>query len=73
MLEELEGKVTKKLFQEFSGTKIQNVDALSKLNEFFSETKFGAQSVTLREDPRILTQKTRNQTRTVPRIVLVVK
>ena len=47
VLEEIEGRVTKKLSQEFSRTKSQNLGALSKLDEFLTYPQVRVQSGTV--------------------------
>ena len=47
MSEEIEGRVTKKLFQEFSGTESQLLGALSNLKGFFPNPQVRAQSGTV--------------------------
>ena len=60
--EEIEGRVTEKLYQEFSKTESRILGALSKLDDFFLNPQ-------VRKHPGILTWKTRNQLGIVPRII----
>ena len=51
MSEEIESRVTKKLSPDFSRTERQIITALSKLDDFFSESTSPAQSGTVSELP----------------------
>ena len=68
--EEIEGRVTKKLSQEFSRTESRILGALSKLDEFLSNQQIQTHSRTV---PGTQTWKTRERMRTTPRVILILK
>ena len=64
--EEIEGRVTKKLSQEFSRTESRNLGTLSKLDENLLNQQ-------IRTHPGTQTLKTRERMRTNPRVILILK
>ena len=68
--EEIEGRVTKKLSQEYSRTEPRILGALSKLDEFLLNQQIRTHSGTV---PETQTWKTRERNRTTPRVILILK
>ena len=68
--EEIEGRVTRKLSQEFSRTESRILGALSKLDRFLLNPQIRTHSGTV---PGIQTWKTRERMRTTPRVILILK
>ena len=71
--EEIEGRVTKKLSQEFSRTESRILGALSKLNEFLLNTQIRTHSGTVPGTFRNTNVESRNRMRIVPRMILILK
>ena len=71
--EEIEGKVTKNLSQEFSRTESRILGALSKLDEFLLNQQYGRIPKPFREHSGTQTWKTRERMRTTPRVILILK
>ena len=70
--EEMEGSVPMKFSLEFIAAESEILGALSKLDEFLPNPQVEAQSRIIHERPGILTQETRNQMMTAPRMIPVV-
>ena len=68
--EEIQGRVTKKLSQEFNRTESRIFGALSK---FLLNPQVGHNPEPFTEHPGTQAWKTRNQTKIVPRMILVLK
>ena len=68
--EEIEGRVTEKLSEEFSRTESRILGALSKLDEFLLNPQVLTHSGAV---PGTQTWKTRNQMRIVHRMILILK
>ena len=74
--EEIEGTVTKTLSKEFSWTKSPILGALSQLDEFLLNTLIPGHSRTqdpLRRRPGSHLAQTREQLRTTPRVILIMR
>ena len=71
--EEIEGRVTKKLSQEFSRKESRILGALPKLDEFLLTHTYGHSPEPFREHSGTLTLKTRNQAGIVPRMIPILK
>ena len=74
--EEIEGRVTKKLSQEFSRTESRILGTLSKLDEFLlnqQTNRYGRIPEPFREHSGTQTWKTRERMRTNPRVILILR
>ena len=71
--EEIEGRVTKKLSQEFSRTESRIFCALSKLDEFLLNPQIGTHSGTVPGHSGTQMWKTKERMRTTPRVILILK
>ena len=73
--EEIEGRVTKKMPQEFSRIESRILCALSKLDEFLSnqQNRYNRIAKPFREHSGTQTWKTRERMRTTPRVILILK
>ena len=71
--DKIEGEFIKKISLEFKRTDSQMLGALYKPSEFFLNPQIKVYSGTVTEFPGTLTVKTRNVTRTVTRMILILK
>ena len=71
--EKMEGRVTKKLFQEFSRTESRILGALSKLDDSLLNPQVRTLSGTVPEHTGTMTRITRNQLGIVPRVIPIPK
>ena len=71
--EEIEGRVTKKLSQEFSKTENRILGALAQLDDFLMNPLFQSHSGTLRRLPGSCLVLTRVRMRMTPRVTLILK
>ena len=71
--EEIEGRVTKKLYQEFSRTESRISGALSKLDEFLLNQEIRMHSGTVPETFRNTNVDNQGTKRTTPRVILILK
>ena len=69
--EEIEGKVTEKLSNEFNWTESRVLDALSKLDELLLNPQVWTCSVIVPEHPGITNQKTGSPLGIVPHAIIV--
>ena len=71
--EKIEGRVTKKLSQEFSRTESLILGALSRLDDFFMNPLIQGHSGTAPRRPGTHMAQTRERMRTTPRVILILK
>ena len=71
--EEIEGRVTKKLSQEFSRTENRILGALARLDDFLMNPLLQGQSEILQRRPGMHLIQTRERMRTTPRVILILK
>ena len=71
--EEIEGRVTKKLSQEFSRTENRILGALARLDDFLMNPLIQGYSGTVRRRPGTHLVKARQRMRTTPRVILILK
>ena len=71
--EEIEGRVTKKLSQEFSWTENHILGALSRLDDFLMHPLIQRHSGPLRRHPGTHMAQIREQLRMTPRVMLILK
>ena len=71
--EEIEGRVTKNLSQEFSGTENRVLGTLSRLDDFLLNPLFQGTPELLRRRPGTHLVQARERMRTTPRVILFLK